>query len=960
MRQRKAFSGERSGAPADESMLAARETLPDLFALALDLDEEARRALLERTLRLDRELGEGLARLLENLTERGSPLDRSPWRALSDGGEAASVMPSRVGPYSIVRELGRGGMARVYLAEERTELFARTLAVKVLDRAPFDDGAIRRFRDEVRILSSLEHPGIARFLHGGRTEDGVWFLALEHVDGDDLLSWCRSRALSVRARIERFLEALDAVSYAHGRGVVHRDLKPDHLLIDHNGRPRLLDFGISKLVDPGPGARATTRTDARALTPAYASPEQFRGESATPASDVYALGAILYELLAGRRPFAEIESERSRFERAVLDDDPEPPSIVARRVTVSEALTGTTESAAPLAGNLARDLDAICLKALRKLPTDRYADSSELANDLRRFLDGRPVAARRGGWRYRLTRFARRHGHHLALGAALLVAVVAVGVALALYRDGAPTDPPPPRPFPFSDIGSLEVEDLRRQFAEAPEDVDAGAALALRLLRDQSLDPARLVLASLRQIPAQEQHPLIDYVEAQLATCQNEPHRALVHLTRARDRALLAGRGDLLGQIRASRGRLLATLGRRAEAGREMEMALRDFEVSSDHASQGRVLNDLAIEQLQRGELDRGEQLLERAIAETQTADNFPGTMLFNLACVQMVRGRPDLAETRLRTVVDARRESSNHRQLGEALGQAARALTQQGRAGEAEPLRLEALALLAPARGSDQLKHLLHLSGELALERGDLAAVEPFVVLLRSTSESAGEALALALAIELEARTYAARGQFIEAREKFAEARRLFTEGGELDAAAECGVSEAAAEVRGANFAAAESAALGSPERLAPGALGSRMVVRARAIRVRAALAEGRTTEAWELFATLPDDSRSPAIDVRSAYLLARGGLAAAARHFDDSRRDLEQVIRDSRAAGRKLEELDARLELAALELATDGSQRAAATAADVASEARQLGLGGFDTRVRAIEAGVVSLSTR
>ena len=159
-----------------------------------------------------------------------------------------------------------------------------------------------------------------------------------------------------------------------------------------------------------------------------------------------------------------------------------------------------------------------------------------------------------------------------------------------------------------------------------------------------------------------------------------------------------------------------------------------------------------------------------------------------------------------------------------------ARALTQQGRAGEAEPLRLEALALLAPARGSDQLKHLLHLSGELALERGDLAAVEPFVVLLRSTSESAGEALALALAIELEARTYAARGQFIEAREKFAEARRLFTEGGELDAAAECGVSEAAAEVRGANFAAAESAALGSPERLAPGALGSRMVVRARA----------------------------------------------------------------------------------------------------------------------------------
>ena len=940
-------------------MLAPPESLPDLFARALDLDEVARRALLERTLGENRELGEGLARLLENLTEQASPIDRSPWRELDESGEGAGAIPARIGPYSIVRELGRGGMARVYLAEERTDLFARTLAVKVLDRAPFDDGAIRRFRDEVRILSSLEHPGIARFLHGGRTDDGVWFLALEHVDGDDLLSWCRAHSLSVRACVESFLEALDAISFAHGRGIVHRDLKPDHLLIDRAGRPRLLDFGISKLVDPEPGGgRAATRTDARALTPAYASPEQFRGESATPASDVYSLGAILYELLVGRRPFAEIESERSRFERAVLETDPEAPSSVARRFAMSGGLDATTDSATAWSGELARDLDAICLKALRKVPTERYRDANELASDLRRFLDGRPVAARRGGWRYRLTRFARRHRHQLAVGAALLVASVAV--AFALSRGGAPAEPPSPRPFPFSELGSLEVEDLRRRFAETPEDVETGSALSLRLLRDQSFEQARLVLASLRQIPGQEQHPLIDYVEAQLASNQNEPHRALVHLTRARDRALLAGRGDLLGQIRASRGRLLATLGRRSEAGREMEMALRDFETTSDHASQSRVLNDLAIEQLQRGELDRGEQLLERAIAEAQTADNFPGTMIFNLACVQMVRGRPDLAEIRLRGLVEARRAGPNRRQLGEALAQLARALAQQGRGGEAEPLREEALALLQPASGSGQLKYLLHLSGELELERGNLEAVEPLVGLLRSASESAGEALALALAIELEARAHAARGQFVEARERFAEARRLFTEGGELDAAAECGAAEAAAEVRGANFTAAESASLGSPERLSAGAEGSRMVVLARAIRVRAALGEGRAAEAWELFATLPDDSRSPAVDVRSAYLLARGGLAAAARQFDDSRRDFEQVIREARAAGRKLEELDARLELAALQLAADGPQRAAATAQDVAVEARRLGLGGVESRARSIEAVLTRLVAR
>jgi serine/threonine-protein kinase len=322
-------------------MLAA-ETLPDLFALALDLDE-ARRALLERTLRLDRELGEGLARLLENLTERGSPLDRSPWRALGDGGEAASVMPSRVGPYSIVRELGRGGMARVYLAEERTELFARTLAVKVLDRAPFDDGAIRRFRDEVRILSSLEHPGIARGFPWRKNGRRRLVPGARACRRRRSLSWCRSRALSVRARIERFLESARCVSCPRPwRRPSRPQAGPPS---DRPQRsPRLLDFGISSSSIPGRG-RARRRTDARALTPAYASPEQFRGESAaTPASDVYALGAILYELLAGRRPFAEIESERSRFEARRTRQRSATVDRCAPRHGF-QALTGTTESA---------------------------------------------------------------------------------------------------------------------------------------------------------------------------------------------------------------------------------------------------------------------------------------------------------------------------------------------------------------------------------------------------------------------------------------------------------------------------------------------------------------------------------------------------------------------------------------------------------------------------------------
>jgi len=918
-------------------MVAAPESLPDLFARALELDQPERRALLAETLRTNAALGAGLARLLDQLTGEGSPIDRSPWRALGGAEPAACALPAAIGPYRVVRELGRGGMARVYLAEERTDLFCRTLAVKVLHRAPFDDGAIRRFRDEVRILSSLEHPGIARFLQGGRTDDGVWYLALEHVDGDDLLAWARARALPTRARVELFLEALVAVSYAHARGVVHRDLKPDHLLIDRFGRPRLLDFGISKLVDPETGeGLSTTHTEARAMTPAYASPEQFRGEPATPASDVYSLGAILYELLAGRRPFEEVQAERAIFERAVLDSDPEPPSTVARRRATTEPRGGASDPAPPPSGTLGRDLDAICLKALRKSPAERYADASELGADLRAYLDGRAVAARRGGRRYRLARFAKRQRHRLAVGAALAVAFAALALALVIYREAAPREPPPPRPFPFSEVGNFAVEDLRRQFAEAPESVEAGAALALRLLREPSFDEARLVLARLRQIPGQEQHPLSDYVEAQLASGQNEPQRALVHLTRARERASSTGRGDLLGQIRAARGRLLATLGRRAEAGAEMELALRDFEAAADHASQSRVLNDLG------------------AIAEAVAADNFPGTMLFNLASVQMVRGRPDLAETRLREVVRARRAASSRRQLGEALGELGRALAQQGRNAESVATLDESFAILRDAAGSAQLKHLLHLRGQMAVERGEPAAIAPLAGRLRRAAEETGEAVALALALELEARAEGARGRLEPARGGFAQARRLLTEGGELDAAAECAAAEAVAEIRAGRFAEAEQAARAAAALLPPGAADSRMVVLAQAVRVRALAGAGRTREAEELFARLPDAARSPALDLRAAHLLARAVLARSAGRFDAARVDLEAVVAAARAAERKLDELDARLELAAVDLASAGRRRAAAPARAqaIAGEAARLGLGGLEARAGALAA--------
>jgi len=923
------------------------EDLPDLFARALTLDAAGRRSLLAELAAVDAATARHLERMLE-ATGGSSVLDR-PLHVLAaelaqPKTAAPDAVPERVGPYRILRELGRGGMGRVFLAEEETADFRRTLALKVIDRPLASEDEIRRFRDEVRILASLEHPGIARFLAGGRSPEGVWFLALEYVEGEDLISYAVRGALDVRARIELLLAVVEPVQYAHEHGVVHRDLKPSHLLVGRDGRPRLLDFGISKLLAPGGGESLTlTRTGMRALTPAYASPEQFRGERATFASDVYSLGVVLYELLAGRRPFGGEHGTPAELARAVLETDPEPPSTAARRASADPRRPGRSGGPAPSAshgGRFDRDLDAICLKALRKEPGERYHSAAALGDDLRNFLAGRAVEARRGGLRYRAGRFLRRERTRLLTGGAIVAALTAFALAIASSREAArlrPAPAPEPRPFPFSQVTALPIEDLEKRFAGAPTDVEAGAGLAIRLVYDDRLDEAGLVLARMRQIPGRERDPLCDYIDGFLSQHRDQPQRALALFTRARDAALSMGRGELVGRTRASRGRMLVILGQHAEGEREMELALADFEKAGDALPAAQVLNNLAIQSLQRGEYVRGERRLERALANFRKAGADGVIVLRNLSEVSLRRGRPDAAERWARESIRiSKNERPNQRRLLWVLGEA---LAEQGRVAEAAALLDEAIGYLREAADWPDLAYALLVRGRVEVAAARFDQVEALTHELEEAARSSGDRVTLTAAKLLRGWQAAARGDADAARRELAEAHRLQIAENEPVLAALTNVDRALVELAAGDRAAAlrilDDASTNA-------GIGSSAGTLAEELRTRIDAESGRLGAARRRLAALGDaDAAAPDLRRRLTFLRARAALAAGEGRLDEARRDLTAAADAARAGDRVVDEIE--LRLAAAE--PDG-ERGREVRLRWASEARRLGLLGLARR--------------
>lgn len=684
------------------------------FLDAVDLPEQERTAWLARLEAEDPELAAEVGSLLR--AEAQGPLGRSK-------DEAPDLVAEYVGPYRLIRRLGEGGMGIVFLAEREQAGFRQRVALKLLRSGFLDPRLADQVEHERRVLARLEHPNIARLIDGGATPTGQPFLAMEYIEGDTLLDYVTRNALSLTERIKLFTAVADAVHYAHQQLVVHRDLKPRNVMVDAAGRPRLLDFGISKLLDPDSTSAQATRSSPW-LTPSYASPEQIRGEAVSTLSDVYALGLILYELLVGVRPYQVEGRTPAEMQRIICETEPPRPSERARDPRWARVLRG--------------DLDTIVLKALAKEPARRYASAEQLAEDLRRYSTGRPVKARPDSWRYRSGKFIRRHKTSVALvGVALVLLISAViGVSrqaaiarrerdraeAALAQSKQVTDYVVSL-FQVTDPGQVHMsadvaQGMLRQGVARAEALSGQPLLKASMLdafgmvfagRDQFDQAQELVdrAARIRDSLLPADHP---DVAASLAH-QGRIFRGKSRYNEALQRyqQALAIRLRVLGpahpEVAASYrdlGFLMPYLSRVDDAVRyyDQALAISRRALGEENPTTAQDMVSLGVALRRAGRLAEGRALLEQAVGllERVLGPEHPETARFRFYMADALRdeGRFAEAERQYRRGIEARRRAVGTADLGmiHGLDNLADMLGRLGRTAEAEALVRESIAI--------------------------------------------------------------------------------------------------------------------------------------------------------------------------------------------------------------------------------------------------------------------------
>lgn len=591
------------------------ERLQELFSRAVELTQTERDAFITRETAGDDDLRTELLELLacDNGSASTGPLSIALGAALdaTTRDRRKALLGRVVGNYKLVSVLGHGGTGTVYLGERADRQYSAQVAIKIVDSATTHGELGMRFRAERQILASLNHANIARLLDAGETEVGQPYLVMEYVHGEPLDRYCDREQLDLRARLSLFLEICGAVQYAHQNLVVHRDLKPANILVTSEGAPKLLDFGIAKLLDPGEAAAAMalTRMNDRLLTPEYASPEQILGRPVTTASDVYALGVVLYELLTGLRPYTvPASASQLELERSICISDPQRPSAAVRRIRESGPLEGQSEISAvamargltpeKLQRRLVGDIDAIVMRALRKEPQHRYSSIEQLASDVRRYLSREPVHARQGNWLYYSQRFIRRHAFGVTAGAAFVVFLAA-----------------------FAAISTFQAQRIAAERDRAEQEGERAEEVSGFMLK--IFDAA-------------------------------EPQTSLGRVITAREVLDEAGRrirGDL-NQHPEVRARLLEAIGRayrrqnlneRAIPYLEDALRIREQMPDANGAKTAFVLTELAVALRSIGDLQRSDRLLKQALAISHEHRNERSEtyarLLTNLGRVELVEG---------------------------------------------------------------------------------------------------------------------------------------------------------------------------------------------------------------------------------------------------------------------------------------------------------------------------------
>lgn len=710
---------------ADEARFQRLEVL---FHAALALAPEQRGAYLEAECADDAALRAELAGLLE----AGSHDEPGPATALLDRASrqvaidhAPLPQGATLGVWRLIRELGSGGMGNVYLAERTDGIYRAHAALKML--SPWLRGSAfeTRFALERQILSDLRHPAIANLLDGGVAPDGTPYLVMEYVEGEPITQFGLTRALDIPQRLRLLLAVCHAVQHAHQNLVIHRDLKPGNILVANDGRPKLLDFGIAKLLLSVDAQRPEDAPEAtRLLTPEYASPEQLRGEPVTTASDVYSLGVILYQLLVGDRPRlagADPSPPPPRPSNAVLQRHPAAPpwNTPERRLSWSRELRG--------------DLDTLVLTALAVEPERRYATAQQLGDDIERYLHNQPLKARPDTLRYRARKFFRRHRAGVVLAAFALAVVVGAAVSLAVLavrlRDERDRSTAAQDRAEYQRKAAERVAQfLGRLFDGANPNPAEGSAPTLRDVLDRG---AQDVGDQLRDDPPVQARLLVLMANAYRQLGEYGKGIALaeraVNLRRAQspqEPAELAESIDALGELR----RTNADYAQAEQLHREA-LSLRREMVPADPVLYGRSLNNLALTLYDAGRNDEALPLYEASLALRRRAlgDSAPPVLstLVNIGLLRRTLGDYAAAETAFREVLEQRLRTlgEGHLATANVMTHLGRTLVSRGRNDEAESLLRRALAVRRNVLGDRspdvsiglyELAYVLQQRGEL------------------------------------------------------------------------------------------------------------------------------------------------------------------------------------------------------------------------------------------------------